>query len=137
MLWHKHPDVSDFTGSLVDALAGAERVVEVGVGNRPDVAAGLAARGVSVVATDVVERETPPDVSFVVDDVTAPDIAVYEGADVVFARNLPPELQRPVADVAERVGAACQFTTLGGDPAVIPVERRTVGRETLFVGSRN
>ncbi|QDX41822.1 hypothetical protein FQU85_03500 [Salarchaeum sp. JOR-1] len=136
-MWHKYPDVSDFAGELVDALADAERVVEVGVGRRPDVAARVAARGVAVVATDVIERETPPDVAFVVDDVTAPDIGVYEGADVVFARNLPPELQRPVADVARRVGAACWFTTLGGDPAVVPVERRTLGRETVFVASRN
>ncbi|WP_442978305.1 UPF0146 family protein [Salarchaeum sp. III] len=129
--------MSDFAGELADEIAGAERVVEVGVGRRPDVAERLAARGVSVVATDIVTRETPPGVEFVVDDVTTPDRSVYEGADVVFARNLPPELQRPVADVAVAVGAACYFTTLGGDPAVVPVERRTLGRETLFVVSRN
>ncbi len=108
--------------ALVTRLSEADSVVEVGVGNRPDVAAGLAERGVDVTATDIRERSVPEPVAFVTDDVTEPTLSVYEGADVVFARNLPPELQRPLRDVARRVGAACWFTTLGGDPVVVPAE---------------
>jgi len=44
------------THALVDRLAGFERVVEVGVGHRPDVAAALADRGVSVTVTDAACR---------------------------------------------------------------------------------
>nr|WP_276252173.1 UPF0146 family protein [Halomicroarcula sp. SHR3] len=108
--------------ALVTRLSEADSVVEVGVGNRSDVAAGLAERGVDVTATDIRERSVPELVSFVRDDVTEPTLSVYEGADVVFARNLPPELQRPVRDVARRADAACWFTTLGGDPVVVPAE---------------
>ena len=73
-------------------------------------------------ATDIRDRSVPEGVRFVRDDVTEPTLSVYEGADVVFARNLPPELQRPTYRVARRVDAACWFTTLGGDPAVVPAE---------------
>ena len=108
--------------ALVSRLSNAGSVVEVGVGNRPGVAAGLVARGVDVTATDIRERPVPEGVEFVRDDVTEPTLSVYAGADAVFARNLAPELQEPVVRVAWRVDAECLFTTLGGDPAVVPAE---------------
>jgi uncharacterized UPF0146 family protein len=68
-----------------------------------------------------------------VDDVTDPDLAVYADADAVYALNCPPELHRPLVDVASAVDAACAFTTLGGDQPAVPVERRTVESSTLYV----
>lgn len=118
--------------ALATPLAPGDRVVEVGVGRRPDVAAELAADGYDVVATDVVDRETLAGVTFRRDDVTDPDPSVYEGAALVYALRCPPELQGPLVDIARSVGAACAFTTLGTDPATVPVERETVGRETLY-----
>lgn len=134
---NKHPAVvnpPDVVAVLAGKQQGHRRLVEVGVGRRTAVAAALADRGCAVTATDVVEREVPEGVEFVVDDVTDPDRAVYEDVDAVYALRCPPELQRPLLAVAEAVDAACYFTTLGGDPAVVPVvERRTVASGTLFV----
>jgi uncharacterized UPF0146 family protein len=121
--------------AIVDRLESADRVVEIGIGNRPAVARELAARGVSVTATDIVDRETPPRVRFVRDDVTAPTISVYEGADALFAQNLPPELHRPTTLLAADIGADCLFTTLGSDPPLVDVSRETIPGETLFVAS--
>jgi len=119
--------------ALVKRLSAADSVVEIGVGNRPGVAAGLAERGVDVTATDIRERSVPDGVTFVRDDVTEPELSVYQEADIVFARNLPPELHRPVRDLARRVDAACWFTTLGGDPPVVPVEPEQLpGGVTLY-----
>ncbi len=123
----------DTTHALVARLGGFDRVVEVGVGSRPDVAAGLAARGVSVTATDVRDRSVPAIVRFVRDDVTDPDRRVYARADAIYARNLPPELHRPVGELASDVDAAFLFTTLGADPPTVPVERETLPGTTLFV----
>ncbi|WP_255197949.1 UPF0146 family protein [Halorarius litoreus] len=122
---------------LVDALAerARSRAVEVGIGARPDVAAALADRGIGVTATDVVARDVPAPVEFVHDDVTAPDPSVYQGADLVYALNCPPELQRPLTEVAEQAGAAWVFTTLGADPAVVQATRRTLPDETLFTSA--
>ncbi|WP_232687269.1 UPF0146 family protein [Halobacterium zhouii] len=122
--------------TVVDALAEFDRLVEVGVGRRTDVAAALAERGCAVTATDVYERDVPDGVEFVVDDVTDPDPEVYADADAVYALNCPPELHRAVVDVADAAGAACVFTTLGGDQPAVSVERRTVEADTLYVARR-
>jgi len=121
------------TTALADRLAQYAAVVEIGVGRRPDLAAALADRGAAVTATDIEPRETPPEVTFVRDDVTDPTVAVYADAEALVARNLPPELQRPAAELADRADADFLFTTLGGDPATVPVRRETLPGETLFV----
>ncbi|GAA0295557.1 UPF0146 family protein [Halarchaeum salinum] len=119
--------------ALADALADHDHLVEVGIGYETAVAAALAERGCTVVATDVHERETPDGVAFVRDDVTTPETGVYEDADAVYALNCPPELHRPLREVARTAGATCAFTTLGGDQPAVPVSRRMVGPETLYV----
>ena len=121
--------------ALVERLAGYDTLVEVGIGNRPAVAAALADRGCTVTATDVHDREAPASVRFVRDDVTDPHHAVYTDADAVYALNCPPELHRPARAVARRVDADLLFTTLGGDPPLVPVTRESIAGtgETLFV----
>jgi uncharacterized UPF0146 family protein len=124
--------------AVADALAAAlvefapDRAVEVGVGRRPDVAAALAERGRTVAATDITERPVPDGVRFVRDDVTDPDPTVYAGADLVYALNCPPELQRPLVDAATGAEATWAFTTLGADPAVVDASPRTLPGGTLF-----
>jgi uncharacterized UPF0146 family protein len=118
--------------ALVDRLARYDELTEVGVGNRPDVAAALADRGCSVTATDLYDRTVPAPVEFVRDDVTDPDPALYADADAVYALNCPPELQEPLVNAATAAGADCLFTTLGGDPAVVDATPETLPTETLF-----
>lgn len=120
------------TEAIADRLRRFDRVVEVGVGRRPGVAAALAAAGADVVATDVHERPVPAGVRFLRDDVTAPDVGAYADADCVYALNCPPELHRPLLAVAREAGTACVFTTLGGDGPAVPVRRETVAGDTLF-----
>jgi uncharacterized UPF0146 family protein len=117
---------------LLTRLRAYEELVEVGVGRRHGVAAALADGGTRVTATDIYERDTPDGVRFVVDDVTDPDVAVYRGADAVYALNCPPELQRPLSAAAARVDAEALFTTLGGDPAVVDATPESLPETTLF-----
>ncbi len=118
--------------ALVEHLGRYETVVEVGVGTRPGVATALADAGVAVTATDVRERPVPAGVTFVRDDVTDPDRAVYAGADAVYGLNLPAELQRPTVAVAKNVDARCHFTTLGAEQPVVDARPATLPGETLF-----
>lgn len=118
--------------ALVSRLSAVDRAVEIGIGRRTAVAAELADSGVRVTATDVEDRSVPAAVEFVIDDVTAPDRSVYEGADVLYGLNLPPELQEPAAALAREVGATFRFTTLGGDPAVVPATPESIPGDTLF-----
>ena len=146
---------------LIDALERYDRLLEVGVGNRPGVARELAARGCTVLAIDIDppsqshERGGPEtnaddetaagDGTLVVrhgDVVTlaAADSAAQLGpaisrsaVDAVYARRLPAELQRPTVALARRLDAACMFTTLGFEEPIVPVERRALARKTVYV----
>ncbi len=126
--------------TLADELAAElstyDPLVEVGIGRRTDVARALVARGRRVTAADIYPREVPDGVGFVLDDVTDPDLAVYADAGAIYALNCPPELHRPVWEVTRRVDAAFLFTTLGTDQPAVPVSRRTLPGETLFVAER-
>ncbi len=119
--------------ALVGRLSDYDRVVEVGVGQEPSVATGLARAGVAVTATDIRPRAVPPDVAFVVDDITAPERPLYADAGAIYGLNLPPELHRSALELAGSVGADLLFTTLGGDPPTVPISRERVPAETLFV----
>ncbi|NUC74365.1 hypothetical protein HTZ84_19050 [Haloterrigena sp. SYSU A558-1] len=119
--------------TLLETLTEYDRLVEVGIGRRTDVAAALADRGVAVTATDVHDRSVPDGVRFVRDDIVDPDPAVYATADAIYALHLPPELHRPALAVAREADADLLFTTLGGDQPAIPVERRTIETGTLYV----
>jgi len=119
--------------AFVSRLSDADSLVEIGIGNRPGVAAALVDRGIDVTATDICERPTPGGVRFVQDDVTDPERSIYHDADALYALNLPPELQRPTATLARAVDARLLFTTLGGDPVLVEAERETIPGGTLYV----
>jgi len=109
---------------LVSRLSDADRLLEVGIGRRPGVAAGLTAAGADVRATDVHQFPVPDGVRFRVEDVTAvEELDEFHDVDVVYALNCPPELHRPLGEFARRVGASLYFTTLGTDQPAVPVER--------------
>ncbi len=118
--------------AIADALVPFDRLVEVGIGTRTAVAAALATADRRVTATDVVEREVPEGVRFVLDDVTDPDPRIYRDADAVYALNLPPELHPPTRRLARRVDAAFLFTTLGGDEPAVPADPEQIPDDVLY-----
>ncbi|OYR72016.1 UPF0146 family protein [Halorubrum ezzemoulense] len=58
------------------------------------------------------------------------------GVDAVYARNLPAELQRATVALAERLGAACLFTTLGFEEPVVDVSRKSTESGTVVFVAR-
>ncbi|MFB6193947.1 MAG: UPF0146 family protein [Halobaculum sp.] len=117
--------------SLVTRLARYDAVCEVGIGRRPGVARALAERGVDVRATDVVDRSVPSGVRFERDDLVAAsrrdDPGEVYRVDTLYALACPPELHRPLARVADRVGATALFTTLADERPVVPADSEAVG----------
>jgi len=112
---------------IVRRLRDADRLLEVGIGDRTGVAAGLVAAGADVRATDVYPVSVPDGVRFRVEDVTTveePD--AFHRVDTIYALNCPPELHRPIQKLAARVGAEFRFTTLGFDEPSIPVRRESL-----------
>lgn len=128
--------------ALIDRLSGYTSAVEVGVGRRHTVAAGLVDAGVSVTATDIVKCDVPPGVGFIQDDIVAVserrDPGATYDADVIYGLNLPPELHRPTLEVARGAGTDFLFTTLGGDPPVVPCDIESMADGgTVYVARGN
>lgn len=115
---------------IVRYLARYDSLVEIGIGRRPEVAAGLLDRGCDVTAVDVHDQSVPNGVSFVRDDIversTATEIPAAYNVDSIYGLNLPAELQRPAATLASRVDADCLFTTLGFEEPVVSVDRLSI-----------
>ena len=121
--------------ALVSHLSDYPELVEIGIGHRTDLAETLVARNCTVTATDIHDRPVPDGVQFVRDDITDPDRSVYADADALYALNLPPELHRPAWNLSQAVGVPFLFTTLGADQPAIPVDRRRLPVDTLFVAT--
>jgi len=84
------------------------KIVEVGIGKVPVVAAELRRLlpGYNLMVTDVEEPPgLPAGAKFVCDDITAPDLGIYQGADLIYAIRPPPELQPHLLRLAREVGA--------------------------------
>lgn len=103
----------------------------MGIGGRTAVAASLAAAGHDVRASDVADVDVPEGVRFRREDVTrveSPD-ELHE-VDAIYALNCPPELHRPILDLATELGVPFLFTTFGHDQPSVPVTRETLIDET-------
>lgn len=79
------------------------KVVEVGVGSRPEVAL-LLKNSIEVVVTDIKEQEFVG-IRFYIDDIFHPDINIYKNASLIYSIRPPIELQEAMARVASSIGA--------------------------------
>ncbi len=91
------------------------KVVEVGIGRFTAVAELLAKRSFEVVATDIVKRNVPEGCKFYLDDITNPNLEIYEGVSLIYSLRPPPELFSAILKVSQKVGADCLIKPLYGD----------------------
>lgn len=105
-------------GYIAENYPYAKKIVEVGVGKIPDVAIEIQRLlpNCEVIVTDVLE---PPELSgrvkFLRDDITEPNLSVYEGAVLIYSVRPPPELQPYLRGVARKVGADLLIKSLTGE----------------------
>lgn len=103
---------------IAENYPSATKIVEVGVGKVPDVAIELQGLlpACEVIVTDVAELpELSGRVKFVHDDITEPNLGIYEGAALIYSVRPPPELQPYLLEVARGVGADLLIKPLAGE----------------------
>ncbi len=66
-------------------------IAEIGIGRFPDVAFSLMERGVKVIATDIHPFQYDG-LNVVTDDITAPELSIYENIKLVYSMRPPSEL---------------------------------------------
>ena len=91
------------------------KVVEVGVGNLPQVAL-LLKDTMNVIVTDISEQKYAG-IRFHRDDIFSPDMSIYTGASLIYSIRPPIDIQEAIARVAKRVGADLIIRPFGNEKA--------------------
>jgi len=77
--------------------------VEIGVGSNPDAAWCVHDAGIPVRAVDIRSCSLPSWLPFARDDIFAPDISLYTGADVLYSVRPAEEMIPPMIALARRL----------------------------------
>lgn len=117
--------VADYISAHYDG-----RVVEVGVGSNTQVADILRRRGHDVVVTDIEDHSHE---GFVQDDVTNPDLRVYEDASLIYSVRPPYELHGALQDLAEVVGVDLLIVPLSGEDSPLDYELQNHDGRPLYL----
>lgn len=84
--------------------AGSEnvKIAEVGVGKFDRIANSLSERqNITLIKTDI----SPKDATVIRDDITRPNLDLYEGADIIYSIRPPSELQPHLVNLAQKVNS--------------------------------
>lgn len=92
-----------------------DKVVEVGVGNLPEVAL-LLKHKLDVIVTDVNEQKYAG-VRFCRDDVFKPDMGIYRNASLIYSIRPPIDIQDAIASIAREAGADLIIRPFGTEKA--------------------
>ena len=97
-MFRGHKDLADY---ITSSYKG--KIIEVGVGNHPEVAL-LLKDHLEIIVTDTSDLSME-EIRFIRDDIFDPDIHIYGGASLIYSIRPPVEIQHAIASVANRVGA--------------------------------
>lgn len=105
----------------IESLIGAylsknyRDVIEIGIGRNSDVATACAGAGLRVRATDIRPVLPIEGVEGRVDDVFAPDLPWYRGADLIYAVRPGVEMVPAMIDLARAIGCDLVVYHLGDE----------------------
>ncbi len=92
-----------------------DKVVEVGVGSRPEVALLLKDR-MDVAVTDI-NGYGYTGIGFFIDDIFNPDMRIYKNATLIYSIRPPIDIQEAIAQIAKEVGADLLIRPFGNERA--------------------
>jgi uncharacterized protein len=120
---------------LIDFIAKRyNSAAEIGVGHYPDVALGLRRNGVNVIATDIRQYEHEG-LNVFIDDVTAPDLSLYQGIDLIYSMRTPAELAPYITGLAKTISADAIIKPLSSEyPEGWKLMKN--GNSTFFIKNR-
>ncbi|AXV37193.1 MAG: hypothetical protein CIT01_02725 [Methanobacterium sp. BRmetb2] len=92
----------DFSCYIINNYSDANKIVEVGVGNFIKVAQNLQKYlNKDIIMTDI----KPCHHTITEDDVTRPDLKIYEGSTLIYSIRPPTELHQHLANLALKTGS--------------------------------
>ena len=107
------PDYEDIAAYILKNYKN--KVVEVGVGSRPEIAIALKDR-LDVVVTDICKKEYAG-IRFFRDDIFSPYIGIYQNATLIYSIRPPIDIQEAMAKTAKQVGSDMLIRPFGNEKA--------------------
>lgn len=116
-------DEQDIIKLIMRIFPKPKKIVEVGVGKLPEIAVKLAEKlpKTEIIATDIniqtiqQIKQRYPQIKFVQDDITRPDIKIYQNSDLIYSIRPPPELTPYLLKLAKKVGATLIIRPLSSE----------------------
>lgn len=124
-------DVETISEWISSHYGNAEKIVEIGVGKSTEIILCLreALPECELVAVDVRESQVPEGVRFEMDDVSEPDLDIYEDSDLIYSIRTPYELYGHILKLAKKIGADILIKPLASE------ETPSWGRLVNYSGS--
>jgi uncharacterized UPF0146 family protein len=93
----------DFKDYILDEIGEKPtKIAEIGVGKFSMIADELEKNeNITLIKTDI----NPADASVIRDDITNPDMGLYEGTDIIYSIRPPSELQPYIVSLARKIGS--------------------------------
>ncbi len=127
---------------IIKRYCKANKIVEVGVGKKPQTALKLSkALNAEIIVTDVKPEVIAPltkekKIKAIIDDVFNPNLEIYKGANLIYAIRPNPEVQGQVVNIALRVGADALLKTLNDEWHEVtqtPMKHQTVNYKNVIM----
>ena len=95
----------DFAEYILNEVGDEDvKIAEIGIGKFNMIAKTISAReNITLIKTDIL----PADESVIRDDITNPDLNIYEGVDLIYSIRPPSELQPHLVNLAQKIN--CQL----------------------------
>lgn len=107
------PDYEDIAEYIIDHYKN--KVIEVGVGNLPQVAILLKDK-IDILVTDINPQNFTA-VKFCLDDIFNPDLGIYRNASLIYSIRPPIDIQDAIAKIAKEVGSDLLIRPFGNEKA--------------------
>ncbi len=107
------PDYEDIAEYIINHYKN--KVIEVGVGNLPQVALMLKEK-VDILVTDINPQNFTA-VKFCKDDIFNPDMGIYRNASLIYSIRPPIDMQDAIAKIAKEVGSDLIIRPFGNEKA--------------------
>lgn len=93
----------DFADYIMETTGDEKvKIAEVGIGKFDQIARKLSCRkNITLIKTDIL----PKDSTVIRDDITNPNMELYEGTDIIYSIRPPSELQPHLVRLAVKIGA--------------------------------
>ena len=88
-------------------------VAEVGAGSNTHAAELILRAGVRITCTDIHRPDLITCVPYIVDDVSSPDLRIYQNAECLYAIRPVEEMMRPLLDLSRKIGSDLYVYHLG------------------------